>query len=240
MKRLVLSGVVLAFTVAAPARAAPGLGEEVYGAQVQKGLTELELRAGRLGGGSADGEDAVVIEAAHGVTDRLRLSVLGEFEREPGGRHEAEAVGLEAIYQLTRGSPVEVAVYGEYEIGLDGRSDGIESKLLLQYANWPWDVRFNLIAEKPLVHSAKVELGYAALASRHVAGPLSLGVEAFGEAGTFDRLFPREEHFVGPVARFEFEAPSHEVELELGYLFALGEARDETDGQLRLVLEAEF
>ena len=56
------------FLLAASAvvHAAPGLDDEVYGATVETGKTEIETRYGRLAGGSADGEDAFVLEAAHG------------------------------------------------------------------------------------------------------------------------------------------------------------------------------
>lgn len=47
-------------------------------------------------------------------------------------------------------------------------------------------------------------------------------------------------HYLGPVVKGEFEGLGPELEFELGYLFALGEARDDSNGQLRVVLEMEF
>lgn len=87
---------------------------------------------------------------------------------------------------------------------------------------------------------AKVELGYAASADFEVADELRLGVQAFGEAGSFDHILPRAEHFLGPVVKYEIEGLGSEVQLEAGYLFALGKARDDTSGQLRIGIEFEF
>ena len=89
---------------------------------------------------------------------------------------------------------------------------------------------------------APVELGYAASADWAAFGEFRLGAEAFGNLGTTRDFLPRDEHFAGPMIRTEIEhLPGNgELEIETGYLFALGKSRDETDGQFRLVLEYEF
>jgi hypothetical protein len=237
-KFIVAATVALAW--AGPALAAPGLGSEIYGASVDAGELEFESRYDRLTGGPDDGEDVIKLEAAYGVTGSLRIGVQGEFEKEAGGSRKAEEFAIEAIYELGKVGPLDVAVYGEFAIGLNGHADVAETKLLLQHRSGPWDLRLNLIAEKELEHGQKVELGYAASADVAAIGELRLGVQAFGELGTFDRLLPRAEHFAGPVAKFEIEGLGPEIELEAGYLFALGKARDDADGQLRIGLEFEF
>jgi len=221
------------------AQAAPGLAEEVYPATVERGEPELEARYGRLGGGADDGEDALKLEAGYGVTDHLRVNGMLELEREAGGSRRAEAGAIEAIYALGQAGGIDAAVYGEYEIGFHG-PDAIETKLLLQRRAGPWDLRLNLIAAKPLASGAQVELGYAAGVYRKVGGEVQLGVEGYGDVGTFDHFAPRAEHFVGPVARFEIKGLGPELGLQIGYLFALDKARDDTKGQLQLRLEAEF
>jgi len=232
---------VSGLTLSTPALAAPGLGDEVYAATVEKGEPEFEARYGRLGGGHDDGEDVIKLEAGYGVTNRLRVAVLGEFEREPGDRRRAEAMGIEAVYALGKLGGVDVALYGEYELGFNGNSDAVETKLLLQRRTGPWDLRLNLIAEKPLVSGAPVELGYAASVDTAVLGETRLGVQAYGALGTFSHFAPREEHFIGPVAKFEIEGLGvDELGLQVGYLFALGKARDDTKGQLKVSLELEF
>lgn len=236
---LLLLGAATALTLSTPALAAPGLGTEVYGAEVNKGEVELESTYDRLSGGPDAGEDVLKLEAAWSPSDRLRLGVIGEFEREPGEPRKAEAMGVEAIYELGKLGPISVAAYGEYEIVIDG-TDKIETKLLLQHRSGPLDIRFNLIGEKTLDSTEKVELEYAFQADVEAIGEVKLGVQAFGDLGTFDHLFPRAEHFVGPSASVEIEGLGPELELRVGYLFALGAARDETNGQLRIALELEF
>lgn len=229
---------VCGFT-APPAMAAPGLGGEVYGATTEKGEVEAEARYGRLDDGPDAGEDTLNLELAWSPSDRLRLGTQLELEREPGDSRKAEALGFEAIYTLGRVGGIDVAVYGEYEVVFDG-TDAVETKLLLQRKAGPFDARLNFIAEKPLENGAKVELGYAASADVAVAGEIRAGVAAFGNLGTFDDFLPYEEHFVGPVVKAEVEGLGPEIGIEAGYLFALGKARDDANGQFRLMVEMEF
>lgn len=236
-----LAACLAAMSAIAPttALAAPGLGDEVNGATVNAGETDLEARYGQLTGGADQGEDALKLEAAHAINNRLRLGAMIELEREPGTARKVEAVGFEAIYALGRVGGIDVAVYGEYEIVPDG-TDAVETKLLLQRRAGPFDARLNLIAEKHLAHAQKVELSYAASADYAVAGDWRLGVAAFGDLGDFDDFAPRSEHFAGPVVKTEIEGLGPEIGIEAGYLFALGKARDDSKGQFRLILEAEF
>ena len=63
---------------------------------------------------------------------------------------------------------------------------------------------------------------------------------AFGELGNTDRLSTRGEHFSGPVAKYEVEhLGKRELGIEAAYLFALGSARNQADGQLSVLLEYE-
>lgn len=239
MRRLI--PVVLAATlIPQTALAAPGLGQEVYPATVSAGETEFEARYDSLRGGPDNGEDVFKLEASHGFTSNLQLGLVAEFEREPGLPRKAEALGIEAIYHLGKVGGIDVAVYGEYELGLEGHSDAAETKLLLQRRKGPLDLRLNLIAKRALASGQKVALSYATSATYAVHEGVELGVEAFGDLGTFDHLLPRTEHFVGPVAKVEIEGLGPELELSAGYLFAVSAARDDTRGQLRLALELEL
>ncbi len=229
----------LAVATASPAFAAPGLGNEVDGATAEKGEFEAESRYDTLTGGPDDGEDVIQLEGMYGVSDRLRLGVNLEIEREPGFPRKAEDLGLEAIWTVGRVGGIDVAIYGEYGITFDG-TDAVETKLILQRRTGPWDLRFNLIAEKELDSSEPVELGYAASVDAEVADELRIGVQAFGELGTTRDFLPRSEHFFGPVIKYEVEGLGPELKLEAGYLFALSKAKDDTNGQLRIGLELEF
>jgi hypothetical protein len=239
MTKSILALAAAAALVPVSAHAAPGLGSEVYGAEVEQGELELETIYGALSGGPEGGEDALVFEAGYGLTDKFRLGVRGEFEKEPGKAREFEALGIEGIYELGKVGDVSFAIYGEYEIVFEG-ADKIETKLLVQHKRGPLDLRFNLIAEKHLEAGEKVELEYAASADVEAIGEVRLGVQAYGQLGTISDFLPRAEHFAGPVAKVEVEGLGPEIEIEAGYLFALGAAKDETDGQVRLMVELEF
>lgn len=221
------------------AQAAPGLGSEVYGATVDKGELELEAIWGQLDGGPENGEDVLVLEGSYGVTDKLRLGVRGEIEQEVGEDREFEALGIEAIYELGQAGGIDFALYGEYEVVFEG-TDKIETKLLMQRKEGPIDLRLNLIAEKELESGEHVEFEYAASAMYEAMHDFELGVQGYGDLGSTDDFLPHAEHFMGPVAKFETEALGPELGLEFGYLFALGEAQEETDGQFRVKLELEF
>ena len=242
MQKFTVLGALAALALSQPAVAAPGVGEKVYGATVEGGVTEVEARYGRLVGGEESGEDGLVLELAHGFSDHFYGAVLAEFEREPQGKRELEAFALEAVVPIGRidSLGLDVGLYGEYEAVREG-SDAVETKLLLQHRQGPFDGRLNMVAEKALHGGEPVEFGYAASADWEAFGEIRLGAAAFGELGTGQGLTTHGEHFAGPIVKAEIEhlGPG-ELEIETGYLFALGEARHETDGQLRLNLEYEL
>lgn len=237
--RVLLSFLLL---VASAAHAEPGIDDEVYGATIESGKTELETRFARLTAGAAGGEDALVLEGAHGFSPGFYGATIVTFSRGPGSRRRLQTFGLEGIFALGRIDSLNLhtALYVEAEHDLHGRNS-LETKLLLEHRKGPFDTRLNLIAERVLTSHAPVELGYAASADYEVADDLRLGAEAFGDLGTSDMITTRTEHFVGPAVKVELDrAGSGEFELRAGYLFAVGRAREETKGQLRFGLEYEF
>lgn len=238
MWKLLLPGALIA---PGCAQASEALGGEIYGAEIERGLTEVELRYDALGGGASDGADLIKFELDHGLTDRLQIGLQADFAREPGAARETRRIGVEAVYRLGAVGPVDVALYGEYALGI-GQGDSIEAKLLLQHESQAIDVRVNLIAERELEDAEPVELGYAAQVTTPVAPMLRLGAQGFGGLGTFDRFTPRADHYLGPVLQLELELDGlgKEFELQAGYLVALGAARDETRGVLRLALGMTF
>lgn len=222
--------------------AAPGLDEVVYGATVERGVNEIESRYGRLSGKSADGADAVVLEASHGFSTRFYGAALAIFTRNPGESRKLEAVALEGIAPLGRIKPlgIDTAVYIELEKPIHEAAK-FESKLLLEKRSGGFDSRLNLIGEKSLGESSPVELRYAASSDIEIAKGFRLGAEAFGELGTTRNLTTRGEHYLGPSLSTEFDAGrGRKIELRAGYLLALGRAKDETNGQFRLGLALEF
>jgi hypothetical protein len=235
MKIITAVVALLSLLSAAPVRATPGLGEEVYSATVER-ETEVEARYGRIAGRSDDGTDALVVEASHGFSTRFRAALLAEFEREPGGGRHASAFAVEAIHTLGRIGGIDTAVYGEYEVARYG-PDKIETKLLLQKRGGRFDTRLNLIAERQLVAGAPVTFGYAASADVAAIGEFRLGAAAFGDLSGDEG----GHHFAGPIVKTEIEHLGRgELELETGYLFALGSARDSARGQFRLLAAYAF
>ncbi len=248
LRKLAIAGALACACAVTPALAAPGLGNDVYGATVEKGETEIEMKYDSLRGGPDHGEDVLKLEVARGITNNLMVGVLTEFEKEPGESLKAEEVAIEAIYHLGRAGGIDFALYGEYAVNLHG-PDAIEAKFLMQRRTGPWDLRFNLIAEKSLETGAKVELEYAASADVALNDRLRLGAEAFGDLGTFSHFGPAADHFFGPYAKVRLiKLPDSDgdgddhggLTLKAGYLFALGKTREDTDGQLRVKLEMEF
>src|SRR5712675_976567 len=99
------------------AAAEPGLSNKVYSPYVKKGVTEVEMRAGRLTGGPLDGEQAAVVELEHGVSDRVSLAVLAEFEQHAGEAKKLDALAVEGVAYLGQipGLGIDVGGYLEYE-----------------------------------------------------------------------------------------------------------------------------
>lgn len=241
-RRVAVLAALSAIAFAQPAVAAPGLGSKVYGATVEKGVSEVEARYGRLTGGSDKGEDALVIELSHGFSERFYGALLAEFEREPGAGRRLDAFAAEGIVTLGRidALGLDTALYGEYEAVRGGR-DALETKLLLEHKAGGFDGRFNLIAGRSLGPHELLGIGYAASADWQAIGDVRVGAAAFGDLGAARHLSASGEHFAGPIVKAEVEhfGPG-ELAIETGYLFALGKARDDARGQLRLLLDYEF
>ena len=237
-RRLPVSPIACALaSIATPALAEPS--GEISSPVVVKGETEFEAIYGRLSGGRDSGDDILRLEASHSVSDRLRLAIRTEIERAPGSPRKLAAVSFEAIYELGRVGGIDVGVYGEYEAVRDG-TNKLEAKLLLERRSGPFDAKLNLIVGRPLASGNPLEFGYAASADVEAVGELRLGVAAFGGLGSTDKFLTRADHYVGPVIETEIEGLGPEIEIQAGYLFALGKAKDASDGQFRLVVEMEF
>jgi hypothetical protein len=225
----------------------PGLSNKVYDPYVKNGVTELELRGGRLTGGPLDGEQAAVVEVERGINDRLSLAVVGEFEQHAGEAGKLDSLGLEGVVYIGQipGVGVDVGGYLEYEQRLHNESGVVEAKLLLAKRSGPFEGLFNLISQTPLTDrpgEGDTDLGYAAQGTVDAGRGLKLGAQAFGALGTSRNLGGRQAHYLGPVANWELRPGwmrGGELELEVAYLLPLGTARADTDGQVRLMLEFE-
>ena len=227
--------------------AEPGLSNRVYSPYVKKGVTEVEVRAGRLTGGPLDGEQAAIVELEHGVSDRISLAVLAEFEQHAGEAKKLDAFAVEGVAYLGQipGLGIDVGAYLEYEQRIHNESGVAEAKLLLAKRSGPFEGLLNLIAQRPLSDRPgehDTEFGYAAQATWDVGANVRLGGQAFGDLGTNRSVGGRQPHYLGPVAGWEVR-PSWlkgaELEFEGAYLLPIGTARDNTKGQVRFVIEYE-
>ncbi|HZZ37087.1 MAG TPA: hypothetical protein VFE03_15305, partial [Caulobacteraceae bacterium] len=214
---------------------------------VRNGLTEVEVRGGRFTGGPASGESALVIEIERGLSDRISLAVLAEFEDHAGEARKLDAVAVEGVVYVGQipGIGVDVGGYLEYEQRIHNESGVLEGKLLLAKRVGAFEGLVNIVAEQPLTDrdgEGATEFGYAAQATVRAARGLKLGAQAFGDLGTNRAFGGRQPHFIGPVANWEIRPTwlkGGELEFEAAYLVAAGSARDDTDGQVRLMVELE-
>ena len=218
----------------------------MYEPYVRNGLTEVEIRSGRLIGGADAGESATVIEVEHGLNDRMSLALLAEVEDEPGASRTVEAVAIESVIYLGQipGAGVDAGLYLEYEQRIHNESGVGEVKLLLARRFGPVQGLLNLVAEQAFTDrdgEGAMEFGYAAQATVEPAPHLQVGLQAFGDLGTSRGLGGRQGHWLGPVVSWETGAPGlqGEIGLEAAYLLPVGAARDDADGDLRLMLEYE-
>lgn len=238
---------VVVLASANTAMAAPGLSNKVYSPYVKKGVTEVELRAGRLTGGPLDGEQAAIVEVEYGVSDRVSLAVLAEFEQHAGEAEKLDAIAVEGVAYLGQipGLGVDVGGYLEYEQRIHNESGVAEAKLLLAKRSGGFEGLLNLIAHRPLSDRPgehDTEFGYAAQATWDVGGDLRLGGQAFGDLGTDRGFGGRQPHYLGPVVQWEVRPAwlkGGELEFEGAYLLPVGSARDDADGQVRFVVEYE-
>ncbi|MBI3438523.1 MAG: hypothetical protein HY054_07725 [Proteobacteria bacterium] len=233
-----LAGPPLAF-------ADPRLDEKVYAPYVQNHVFELELRRGREIGGPLGRAQSDVIEAEYGLNDNVSLALVANIHQEPDGSPHLNGVGLEGVAYLGQipHTGVDVGLYLEYIGGLNGEDDAAEAKLLLAKNIDRFQALFNFIVERPIGAPASEDFasyGYAASATWRTFGALRVGVEAFGDLGD-DRGIGREGAYVGPQLRWEGHPGSSpiEIEVEAGWLAAVGADRDEADSQVRFTIAVE-
>ncbi len=247
MGRVLGAGLAALLSLIASAAAAdPRLDEKVYSPYVLNGVAELEARVGREVGGPLDGQTTTVLEAEYGLNDRISLALVGALANEPGVGTRFNGIGVEGIGYLGRipGVGVDTGLYLEYKHGLKGEDDVAEAKLLLAKTEGRFQGLLNLIVERPLGVPAGegfAEYGYAASATWQTVGALRLGVEAFGDLGSDRSFLGRQGAYIGPQVKWEGRPRFSPVEIDIdaGWLAAVGPARGEADSQFRFGVELE-
>jgi hypothetical protein len=248
MWRVAAAAVVVAGSAAGSASADPRLDEVVYSPYVENHVLEVETRVGQeLGAGDLANARTTVVELEAGLNDRASLALVTSITRAPGASDRLTRVGLEGVYYLGQipGTGVDTAAYLEVAKGIGGETNGLEGKLLLAKTAGRFQGLLNLIVERPLGAPAGEDFasyGYAASATWRTVGHLRLGVEAFGDFGDdHGFLNGRQGAYVGPQVKWEGRPRGAPVEIEVdaGWLAAVGPDRQEAASQARINVELE-
>jgi hypothetical protein len=228
------------------ARADPRLDEKVYSPYVENHMVEFESRTGVETGGPLAGAATTLIEAEYGLNDRISVSLVGELSRDATGPLRFSGVAVEGVVYTGQipGIGVDTGLYLEYSQGVQGGESAGEAKLLLAKTSGRFQGLFNLIVERPLAvprGEGFATYGYAASVTWRTIGKLRLGAEAFGDLGSDRAFLGRQGAYVGPQVKWSVR-PRHtpfEINVDVGWLAAVGTNRTEGDGQFRAALALE-
>jgi hypothetical protein len=217
---------VSACAVAGMAHAEPGGVSGVSSANVTEGETRAEFRTATFQGGALDEAWNHRAQIGHGFTDWWRGALILRASQPADQSAELSSIGIENVFEFTatRAWPVQLGLLAEYKIGVHGRDDEVEFKLLGERSFDDLSLRFNLNASRELADDSEWEPAYAARAMWRASPQFALGAEAFGEPDV-------DAHYAGPRATARFG----DTTLALGYLVGFDDAR--ADSQIRLGVE---
>lgn len=208
------------------AHAEPGGVSGVSSPNVTVGETKVEFRTASFQGGALDDSWNHRAQIGRGFTDWWRGALILRSSRPADESVELTSVGIENVFEFgaTRDWPVQFGVLAEYKIGVHGRDDEVEFKLLGERSLGDFSLRFNLNASRELADDADWEPAYAARGMWRASDRFAIGLEAFGEPEA-------DAHYVGPRAT----ARVGDATVALGYLAGFDDAR--ADAQIRLGFE---
>jgi hypothetical protein len=238
----------LSAMLGAPGLADPRLDEVVYSPYVENHMFEFETRIGQqVGDGSLKNAQTIVNEAEYGFNDRLSLALVTTVERAPGEARRLTGLGVEGIFYLGQipRIGVDAGLYLEATKGAGGDSDRGEAKLLLAKTAGRFQGLFNFIIERPFSGrpgEVFASYGYAASATWRAVGPLRVGAEAFGDFGDDHGFLTHPQGaYLGPQLKWEGKPDflPFEIEVDAGWLAAVGRDRREAPSQVRINLEIE-
>jgi hypothetical protein len=247
--KLALPAIALVACLIGATRAAadPRLDEMVYSPFVLNHVAEFEVRHGQQLDGATAGVATSVFEAEYGLNDRVSLALVGTLASAPGRTSRFDGVGIEGVVYLGQVPKigVDTGLYLEYTHGLHGEPDVAEAKLLLAKTAGRFQGLANLIIERPLGGPAGqnfASYGYAVSATWQTFGALRLGAEAFGDLGDDHGFLTRPVGaYFGPQLKWEGRPPGSpvEIDLDIGWLAAVGADRNEARSQVKIAVELE-
>lgn len=189
-----------------------GVAEQFEQLDPEEGEWELEYF------GNYGGDDAHVLEIAHGIGSNMAIGAEIELEEEDGEREEEYSLSL--LYRLNdpHVAAVPMALMGEVALNGEGNLAEVEGRWIAAFAPGPLTANANLIMRHAREEGDKgtgiayvVDLGYA------LSDTLRFSIEASGRAirlgGDADAA-PKGEHYLGPVVGIEIE-PEEGMELGL-------------------------
>ncbi len=243
MKKILLSGVVLAFT-AMPALAGPGT---ISGPHVTKGKTELELKGTYAFDYDNDNSNLQnELELNHGLTDNLRASIKTKTQDRNNSNAEFASVGAGLRYEL--GNPeqylIDTAFDLSYSRSVNSGVDEIAFKLINQKQIADYKLRTNIKFEHEIGDGSRdgVELKLSAGAyNKFAKHETEFGIEYFGDIGFLNNQngYSAQSHYIGPAVKTSVPlGGDHEVDFTLGYYQGISHAAD--DGTVRYKVEYEF
>ncbi len=264
--RIAMLALGLALATIGVARADPRLDEKVYAPYVEPGVLELEARsAGLVDAVDSGAQSASVFELEYGLDKNLRLALVGVAGQQPHQPARWRDIGMEAVWYVGRIPKigVDTGIYLEYGHGLNGEPDKLEGKLLLAKRAGRFEGLLNLIVERPLNARGGGDFasyGYAASATWRTVGALRLGAEALGGLGSEHGWRGAQGAYIGPQLKWEFHPEAGadldgdedgdddaaarsqhrwEIDVDAGWLAAVGPTRDEAASQARMGVELE-
>lgn len=230
--------------LATPAFAGPV--SYVQSPQVTKGKLEFEYSGVRYGdnsGSSKNNQQEHEFEVYYGLTDRFKLGLEAEAERESGESFDLEAYGVNVQYELTAQGDwwLSSALYSGYDFA--DKSDHPESgtlKLLLEHDHEEWQFLVNLGMGREFGnnHEGGVTLSSNAQALYEINEHFYPGLEWHAEYGKANDLGngERREHYLGPVIEgYIFETKKTELEYQFGYFWGLN--NNAANNAARVLLE---
>lgn len=226
-------------------------GDKVYSPIIEEGELEIEARLlfGTDRHPDRDGAQNHVFEIGYGFTPRWASAVLVEVERTPGEPAKATHVSFENIVTLLPQGKywLDLGGYVEFEKGVNGDANEIETRLLVEKQAGRWTVTTNAIFTKNISgdEGLGTKFGYNWRTKYRLTRSFELGVEGYGNIGRLtnaDALVD-QYHTIGPAVLGKvnlFGPRTGALRYDISYLRGLTNGAPASNFQLNLEYELRF
>ncbi len=225
--------------------------DEVYSPLVTKGTMEVEYKGVRLGdsGKALENSQSHEVEMNYGLTNDLRIGLIGQGQRSAGEPFHSEGFGAQVLYTTTHQGDwwLSSGVLGEYVVANhDNSPDSLEGRVLLSRVQGPFTFSSNLIFGRELGHnhSSGVGFGASAQALYDIGNEhFTPGIEWYGDFGKLNRFGDEssQQHYVGPILTGEIaEFGNSGIEYSAGYYWGLTNSSADHGARIELDYELKF